>query len=721
MSNIRVFLNQLGRDVFELLLHSGRPLLELGQYDRARLGAPESNPWAEAVFAPPAAERAALAEFFAQREGDEVTIPPPTLRPFGDPQTFKAKKPDRTYRVFLLGSSAAKAWCCNPYFTLAKALRAELAAAHPDRDIEVIDCALARRNSFDMAVVAEQLEGLSPDLVVVYEGNNEMQNYSLVHASYEEALPGEYYRALYRVLAGQDPGSRKSVAGLVRAAYARNVRRIIAAAREARAKTVMIASPANLEFEPSLQLPTNLAPNEMTSWLDEYRHAQRLEATEPTTAIAMYERLLERGESAGAHFRLGTLLRKQGDAKGAYQHLLAAKDLDQSYSTRSSPRFPTELSATLREVCDDEGALLVDAVAAFETASADGIPGYGLFIDYCHLSVEGHRLIAHAVTDRVLAEQLIDSKRRSPRAERPSDAALGATAQLQASVWLNAALQSMIYMPTSVASTAGLLQRAIDHHPPIVEVLHELQRFILRRCNDTAYTSLMSIWQRVLGDTFHWRGYLSLNLRKDWWALYTALVQVAPLDAASRDSLCEALADYFFTFQAGVVFSATEPFLIGPGLPANSSDGPVSTILLPYRGTQDCKLALEVRALERDQQIDFHVDGELLETVNVPTEWTTIELTIPGKRLGTGLHRIDLHYRFAVTDASVGRYAPEESDSGGARAVVGYHLLLPNPAYKAIELHQVAVRSAQYDTTRIASDFEPVGMDIAIIPAVLPR
>jgi hypothetical protein len=273
----------------------------------------------------------------------------------------------------------------------------------------------------------------------------------------------------------------------------------------------------------------------------------------------------------------------------------------------------------------------------------------------------------------------------------------------------------MIYMPTSVASSARLLRKALEHHPPVVEVLRELQRFILRRCNDTAYASLMGVWQRVLGETFHWRGYLALNLRKDWWALQVALEQVAPLPAGEREALCGALADYFFAFQSGTLFAATEPFLIGPGLPSTTSDGPASTVLLPYRGNADCALRMVVRALEPGQQVQVMLDGEPLEIVALPTEWTTVQLTLPGKRLGTGLHRVDLRYRFAVADTAFGRYRAEETDSGGARAVIGYHLLLPNPAHKAIELRQIVFGDAAP-----ASAYEPVGMDIAIMPAVLP-
>ncbi len=718
-TNFSLFLNQLGQDVFRVMLDVARPLLELGQYDRARLGAPEGNPWAEAVFAPPAEERAALDGFFAARSGDEVSIPPPVLLPFSDPQRFTAKKPSGTYRVFLLGSSAAKAWCCNPYFTLAKTIAAQLGAAYPDRKIEVIDCALARRNSFDMAVIAEQVAPFEPDLLVVYEGNNEMQNYSLVHAAYEAAMPEEYYRALWRVLSGQDPGSRASVAGLVRSAFTRNMRRIAVAARAAGARAVFVASPSNLEFEPSLQLCGDQTPEEMSGWLEELTRAEQREAREPAAALAAYEKLLERGESAGIHFRIGSLLRKQGQAKRAHQHLLKAKDLDQSYSTRSSPRTTTALVEALREVCAAEGTIFLDAVREFEQASPDGIPGYGLFIDYCHLSIEGHKLLSTRIVERVVSEQLVAPQRASGKASAVApvaDGTLGVTPQLHASVWLNAALQSMIYMPTSVASTTALLRRAIDHHAPVVEVLRELQRFILRRCNDTAYANLMSAWQRVLGETFHWRGYLSLNLRKDWWALATALEQVAPLPGGEREALCGALADYFFSFQAATIFAATEPFLIGPGLPLSSSDGPTSTVLLPYRGNKDCALSLCARALEPGQQVQLYLDGEPLESFALPMEWTTVKLNLPGKRLGTGLHRLDLHYRFAVTETALGRYRAEENDSGGARAVIGYHLLLPNPAHKAIELRELT-----FGDRAPGSAYQPVGMDIAIVPAVLPR
>jgi hypothetical protein len=715
----RTIIEPLAKDLFRRVLDLSRSLLELGQYDRARLGAPEANPWAASVFTPDVKEEEAINHFFVEKDG-QVSIPPPALVPYSDPQTFSAKKPAGTYRILLLGSSAAKAWCCNPYFTLAKCLKAQIEDAHPGRKIEVIDCALARRNSFDIAAIAEQSKAVEPDLLIVYEGNNEMMSYSLVHGKYERTNPSLYYRSLVRVLTGRDPGARASIREIVERACADNAERIIRATREAGAKLIFVAPPANLEFEPSMQLASDLGPKEIASWIDEMRRAEEMEARDPKAALPMFERLAQRGDSAGLQYRIASCLKKSaGDAAEIKKHLERALELDQSYSTRSSPRATNELIDALAGVCSERGVPLIDGSRLFAHQAPHGIPGYGLFIDYCHPSIDGHRLLSTAIATKIVEERLIATSARSVRKEVISDEALTLTPKLHASVWLNAALQSMLYVPTRVGTIEDLLRRALERAPEIAELLREIQRFVLRRCSDTAYQQVVSTWQRVLGPTFFWRGYLSLNVRKDWGAVLEALERVAPLDPEERRGLLDAFADYFFLYQRGTIYAATEPFLLGPGLSSTLSEGPSSSLLLPYSGDDACAMSVRLRSLWPEQSVAFSIDGREIMRAIVPTEWTDLELVIPGEMLGRGLHRIELAYRVAVAAPAVGRYEPEETDSGGARVVLGYHPLMPNLLHRAVEIHRIAFQREKASADLPA--FQPPGMDVAIIPAVLDR
>jgi tetratricopeptide (TPR) repeat protein len=109
------------------------------------------------------------------RENRWVTAPffaPEIIR---RPQPFRipATKSPRTYRVFVLGSSAAMG---DPEasFSLARTLEALLHDAHPDIRFEIVNAAITAINSTVVRGIAADCADLSPDLFIVYEGNNEV-------------------------------------------------------------------------------------------------------------------------------------------------------------------------------------------------------------------------------------------------------------------------------------------------------------------------------------------------------------------------------------------------------------------------------------------------------------------------------------------------------------------------------------------------------------------
>lgn len=109
------------------------------------------------------------------RENRWVTAPffaPELIR---RPQVFRlpARKAPGTYRVFVLGSSAAMG---DPEasFSIARTLDVLLRAAHPELRFEIINAGITAINSTVVRGLAADCAELEPDLFVVYEGNNEV-------------------------------------------------------------------------------------------------------------------------------------------------------------------------------------------------------------------------------------------------------------------------------------------------------------------------------------------------------------------------------------------------------------------------------------------------------------------------------------------------------------------------------------------------------------------
>ena len=109
------------------------------------------------------------------RENRWVTAPffaPELIR---RPQVFRlpAHKATGTYRVFVLGSSAAMG---DPEasFSIARTLDVLLRSAHPKINFEIVNAGITAINSTVVRGIAADCAELEPDLFIVYEGNNEV-------------------------------------------------------------------------------------------------------------------------------------------------------------------------------------------------------------------------------------------------------------------------------------------------------------------------------------------------------------------------------------------------------------------------------------------------------------------------------------------------------------------------------------------------------------------
>ena len=98
---------------------------------------------------------------------------PPTIARTADPFTFSVNKPDNTYRIFVLGASAA-AGVPDGAFSFGRILEKMLAHQFPAAPFEVITLAMPAINSHVVCEIAKDCTHYQADLFVVYLGNNEV-------------------------------------------------------------------------------------------------------------------------------------------------------------------------------------------------------------------------------------------------------------------------------------------------------------------------------------------------------------------------------------------------------------------------------------------------------------------------------------------------------------------------------------------------------------------
>jgi len=97
---------------------------------------------------------------------------PPEIARVPSPAVFPVEKGSNTYRIFILGESAALG-DPEPAFGVGRFLQALLEQRYPGTKFEVIPAAMTAINSHALLPIAKECAGLKGDLWIVYMGNNE--------------------------------------------------------------------------------------------------------------------------------------------------------------------------------------------------------------------------------------------------------------------------------------------------------------------------------------------------------------------------------------------------------------------------------------------------------------------------------------------------------------------------------------------------------------------
>ncbi|MCL5034904.1 MAG: GDSL-type esterase/lipase family protein [Bacteroidetes bacterium] len=93
--------------------------------------------------------------------------------PRSDIDLFDIVKKPNTFRVFVLGESAAAGYPFLPNGSFSRYLQQRLSLEYPGLKIEVVNCAMTAINSYAMLDFMPGILREKPDLILIYAGNNE--------------------------------------------------------------------------------------------------------------------------------------------------------------------------------------------------------------------------------------------------------------------------------------------------------------------------------------------------------------------------------------------------------------------------------------------------------------------------------------------------------------------------------------------------------------------
>jgi lysophospholipase L1-like esterase len=335
-----------------------------------------------------------------------------------------ARDKGKTFRIFVIGESAAAGWGLSDPVRegFSAIVSSRLSSAAPERSWEVVNAGGTSWGSERIRVLADELAARSPDLLVVYMGNNEFFEYPVARdlrspgwnrAKLQRLLEGsalagwmqDRIAGLERLM-GRSPAARyeplsEDAARDAEARFADNLRAVIRRARAVGAEVVCCELPANLLVDPDrpgdwLQDASRHRPDlDRTAWDAAWKtgeEAARAGQWRNSLAAFVRARNLDPGY-ARTYREIGRCHEELGERAGAF-------DAYWSHIDRSRRLVTRDLNAAIRRV--EERVPLVDVGAAFARTARGGLPGYDLFVDSMHPNAHGHDIIAGALLPVVL-------------------------------------------------------------------------------------------------------------------------------------------------------------------------------------------------------------------------------------------------------------------------------------------------------------------------------
>jgi tetratricopeptide (TPR) repeat protein len=298
--------------------------------------------------------------------------------------SFLDPKPTNTFRIFIVGESAAKGYPQPRNLASSAFLQAMLQDAWPERRVEVINLGTVAVASYPVLGIMTEALNFNPDLIIIETGHNEFFGaYGVASTSRAGSQPWmlaatrflhslAVVQGLEKLLRPKQPDTQhtlmESMAGQNyiapddwrRAAAANNLHHNVATMIERcqpRGVPMLVCTLPSSE--------SNLAPIGPDS------------SDSPAT------------EQARVHFLHAQALAAEGKPTEALTGFVKARDLD------TMPwRATSAAEAAILRAAREQGAPVCDLVTAFRQASPGGAIGWDLMDDHVHPTLRGQALMA---------------------------------------------------------------------------------------------------------------------------------------------------------------------------------------------------------------------------------------------------------------------------------------------------------------------------------------
>jgi lysophospholipase L1-like esterase len=359
--------------------------------------------------------------------------------------SFPKRKGADEYRIFCLGESTTQGSPFAIETSYTTWLEISLQAAYPSREWLVVNCGGISYASYRLVPILEEVLGYEPDLIILYVGQNEFlearqfdhleRRGRLVNGALDAAsrlrtftLAREGFLRLTGRSSSEPPQQRPILptevealldykggleeyhrddawrAGVIEQ-YRYNLRRMIAMCRAAGVEMILCNPVSNSCDCPPFKSEHrgDLTSAELAEWEAACEAASRSlrgKDNKLGEAIRLYERATRIDPvHAGGFYNLAKCYHAAGQRDKARAAYLQAKELDVC-----PLRILQPMNEAVLQIAEETGTPLLDAQRLFEERSKDHIVGGDWLVDHVHPGIEGHQLLAGALTEMLIAE-----------------------------------------------------------------------------------------------------------------------------------------------------------------------------------------------------------------------------------------------------------------------------------------------------------------------------
>lgn len=393
--------------------------------------------------------------FLERTEGDHrIFTTNPDCWNFREDIRFRMPKPDNDFRIFAFGGSVTEGGIFPGYkANFLRFLSFLLEGVYPERSVEIINLGRSGESSSEVVNKANLALQYSPDLYIVYSGNNEFLKYidanvdngtglhaflmksalySSIHLKVMTANPTIGARRFdqKRQLADSPVGSSAEFDEIERQ-YADNIEKVIKFCKEHEIGLIIIGPAGNYaHWQPNRSVrQTKFSSSEKGEWYKSYNGLRESASRQDWKSAMEHLLACRRIDStfAETEFIYGELLMKQEKYDSARRMFKRAADLD------GAPIMArTSMLAMLSALCNTNDIPYIDANKLFESRSQGALTDSTFFVDAHHPSVKGDILLARQLKQMIRENEFLGDNDSLLNLDEPSDKELLAKCGLSA-------------------------------------------------------------------------------------------------------------------------------------------------------------------------------------------------------------------------------------------------------------------------------------------------